>query len=82
MRARAFILGAWLAACGFAVFGKGTGVHLTCRLSAIAEEADEGRYACIGDSGTIRLDVSTWDYMTDYLRADNGREVVITIEAK
>jgi hypothetical protein len=64
------------------VLAQGNGVHLTCRLSAIAEEAEEGRYACIGESGTVTLDVSAWDYMIDYLRSMNGSEIVIGLGPK
>lgn len=78
----AIIIGEILGIYTAHLLAEGTGVKLTCRISAIAEEADEGRFQCAGDYGTLTLDVSAYDYMSDYLRADNGREVVISIDPK
>jgi hypothetical protein len=62
------------------VLAQGSKVSIVCRVSAIAEEAGEGRFQCIGDSNSVTLDVSAWDYMTDYLSASNGEQIRLTIE--
>lgn len=57
-------------------------VTLTGRVSATEDEAEDGHFVIIGDSNTVVIDVSAWDYMIDYLRASNGRVVTLTIEPK
>ena len=75
-------LGIFLGVYTADVLAQSTAVHLTGRVSAIAEEAEEGRFQIIGDSGSLVIDVASWDYITDYMRAMNGREVTITIDPK
>lgn len=62
------------------VLANGSKVSIVCRLSAIAEESEQGRFACIGDSNSVTLDVASWDYMIDFLRPMNGEEIRVTIE--
>ena len=62
------------------VLANGSKVSIVCRVSAIAEEAEEGRFQCVGDSNAVTLDVARWDYMTDYLTASNGEQIRLTIE--
>jgi hypothetical protein len=78
----AIVIGEILGIYAAQLLAEGTSVHLTGRVSAIADEAEEGRFQIIGDSGSLTIDVSAWDYMIDYLRASNGREMTITLEPK
>lgn len=79
-RVVAIALGVWLALYAVNVLAQGSRVSIVCRVSAIAEEAEEGRFQCIGNSNSVTIDVASWDYLTDYLTASNGSEIRLTIE--
>lgn len=76
----AIALGALLGLYAAKVLADVQRVSIVCRVSAIAEEADEGRFQCIGDSGSVTLEVAAWDYLIDYMRASNGEQIRLTIE--
>lgn len=76
----AIALGEVLGLYAATALAQGSKVSIVCRVSAIAEEAGEGRFQCIGDSNSVTIDVSAWDYMTDFLTASNGSEIRLTIE--
>lgn len=76
----AILLGELIGIYAANLLAQGSKVSIVCRVSAIAEEAGEGRFQCIGDSNSVTLDVSSWDYITDYLSASNGEEIRVTIE--
>ena len=54
-------------------------VRLRGTLSATTEEAEAGRFTLTGAGQWITVDVSGWDYLTDYMRGTVGHRVTVTL---
>lgn len=54
-------------------------VTLRGRLVATADEAGAGVFVLDGDAGRVKLDVSQWDYLTDYLAGGVGKSLRVEL---
>lgn len=78
---RALLIGLWLAACGFAVFGQEHKVTLVGKLFQVPDAECSFFLDPTGDSEGIQtFTVLPGEYLCDYLKGSDGRPFVVILQ--